>query len=320
MILSSLRVDDTMSTSLLACSFISVLCAQDRLPEALRCLSCHLQPRPRSPFSPAKAQACPLHHPTAVTASDHMRHLRLPAAPGVPWLWRQGCGGETPRPLGLYQGSLQEEYGCNALDLVGGQPAVPAAAAEAALGLRVQVELGAEDTVLPACLVLSQAGVVLRGEQRRPLTQCGCGSGWAPSVGPPPTQWSQRSLSGGPSPAAGRRGSPVRGSAARGPGSALVPSAGAGVSSRSFPPSSRPWAAPRAGCPRRTPSLRGQDTARGCPGATGSGAWMGLRHRTWEGQAKGAVRSLRSRSVWPQGKVWSPSIPQWPKPSSPSGR
>lgn len=320
MILSSLRVDDTMSTSLLACSFISVLCAQDRLPEALGCLSCHLQPRPRSPFFPAKAQACPLHHPTAVTASDHMRHLRLPAAPGVPWLWRQGCGGETPRPLGLYQGSLQEEYGCNALDLVGGQPAVPAAAAEAALGLRVQVELGAEDTVLPACLVLSQAGVVLRGEQRRPLTRCGCGSGWAPSVGPPPTPWSQRSLSGGPSPAAGRRGSPVRGSAARGPGSALVPSAGAGVSSRSFPPSSRPWAAPRAGCPRRTPSLRGQDTARGCPGATGSGAWMGLRHRTWEGQAKGAVRSLRSRSVRPQGKVWSPSIPQWPKPSSPSGR
>ena len=183
MILSSLRVDDTMS-ALLACSFISVLCAQDRLPEALGCLSCHLQPRPRSPFSPAKAQACPLHHPTAVTASDHTGHLRLPAPPGVPWLRRQGCRGETPRPLGLYQGSLQEEYGCNALDLVGGQPAVPAAAAEAALGLRVQVELGAAgraeapshpvwvwEWVGPLCGPPSRS-MVPPVAARQPLTSC----------------------------------------------------------------------------------------------------------------------------------------------------
>lgn len=125
-------------------------------------------------------------------------HRAPPAACPTRHALAPEAGLQEGRPLGLYQGSLQEEYGCNALDLVGGQPAVPAAAAEAALGLRVQVELGAEDAVLPACLVLSQAGVVLRGERRRPLTRCGCGCGWAPSAGPPPALWSHWSLPGRP--------------------------------------------------------------------------------------------------------------------------
>lgn len=71
-----------------------------------------------------------------------------------------GLGGEA-WPSELYQGPLQEEYGCDALVLVGGQPAVPAAAAEPALGLRVQVELGAHGAVFPALLLLGRAGVVL---------------------------------------------------------------------------------------------------------------------------------------------------------------
>lgn len=51
-----------------------------------------------------------------------------------------------------YQGSLQEEYGSYTPVLVGRQLSVPAAATEAACGLRVQVKPGVERAILPAFL------------------------------------------------------------------------------------------------------------------------------------------------------------------------
>lgn len=101
-----------------------------------------------------------------------------PPSPPVPqqsvahWGRAQAVGlqaGAT-QPTGLYQGALQEEYGCHAHVLVGGQPAVPAAAAEAALGLGVQVELGAEAAILPAFLFLPGRALLRRKAGRAPVT------------------------------------------------------------------------------------------------------------------------------------------------------
>lgn len=179
---------------------LSYLCSVPRT-DSLRLLGAFLVTSSAGPGHPSP-QPKPKHVPST-TPQRSLRRTTQGTSGCLPHQACPGSGGgvargETPSPPGLYQGSLQEEYGCNALDLVGGQPAVPAAAAEAALGLRVQVELGAEDAVLPACLLLSQAGVVLWGERRCPLTRRGCGCGWVPSAGPPPALRSPRSLPGRP--------------------------------------------------------------------------------------------------------------------------
>lgn len=219
-----------------------------------------------------------------------------------PRLQEVGCREESPSPLRLYQGPLQEEYGCNALVLVGGQSAVPAAAAEATLGLRVQLELGAHGAVLPALLLPGQTGVVLWEEITVTLPLW---PGVGPACGP------ARSLPGSPSPAAGRTGSPAPGSASRGSGSAHVPSAAGDMSSRSSPLRSRPGAGPRAGSTRRTPSLQRQD----------HGAWVPGAHR---------LGSLDRPERWaPEGRLWGQCFsspgrcghtvsPAWPRPNCPS--
>lgn len=118
--------------------------------------SCHPLP---SSAPPCKAWGC-----ASRALTPHPCHRASLA--GL-WLLDVGLQGGVTQAPRLYQGSLQEEYGCNALIFVGGQPAVPAAAAEPALGLRVQVELGAEGAVLPA-LPLGQAGLGLQGESSHP--------------------------------------------------------------------------------------------------------------------------------------------------------
>lgn len=188
-------------------------------------------------------------------------HPRLGSSSG-----RWGCKEESPRLQRLYQGSLQEEYGCNALVLVRDHPAVPAAAAELALGLRVQVELGAKGAILPALLILGWDGVVLWGGEQ--------------NVTFPPWHgvWATAPTQAALSPAAGRRGSPPPGSASRGSGSAHVPSAAGGMSSRSFPLSSRPEVGPTAQSPLRIPSLQGQGHSRGCQVAMGWEVWTCLKN------------------------------------------
>lgn len=71
----------------------------------------------------------------------------------------------SPNPEKPYQGSLQEEYGSYTLVLLGHQLSVPAAATEAACGLRVQVEPGVERAILPAFLSLLRE-VLLQGRMQ----------------------------------------------------------------------------------------------------------------------------------------------------------
>lgn len=68
----------------------------------------------------------------------------------------------SPKPGKPYQGPLQEEYGSYTPVLVGRQLSVPAAATEAACGLRVQVEPGVKCAILPAFLSLPR-DVLLQG-------------------------------------------------------------------------------------------------------------------------------------------------------------
>lgn len=202
-----------------------------------------------SPPPPATSHQCP-----------DLGCLPLSATPRLgPGSGRWDCREESPRPLRLYHGSLQEEYGCNALVPVQGQPAAPATAAETALGLRVQVELGAKGAILPALLLLCLAGVVLQGgEQNVTLPS------WHSVGGGDPARVAL-------SPAAGRRGSPAPGSASHGSDSADAPSAGGGRSSRSSPLSSRPGVGLMARSLLRTPSLQRQGHGLWVPGCPGAG-------------------------------------------------
>lgn len=167
--------DDTWSSCFLVCSFRSTCWAQDILCEALGCFFCLLQPRLLS--------SSPLLGPTLQSRGMCIQgpnpHPCHRASLAGLWLLEVGLQGGVTQAPRLYQGSLQEEYGCNALIFIGGQPAVPAAAAEPALGLRVQVELGAEGAILPA-LPLCQAGLGLQGESSHPA---------APMAGPCPQSW-----------------------------------------------------------------------------------------------------------------------------------
>lgn len=162
------------------------------------------------------------------------------------WGWSLLLQVGVAQPTGPYQGALQEEYRRHARVDVERQPAVPAAAAEAALGLRVQVEPGAQAAILPALL----------SRISQPLLQrkAGCA--------PDTTQEGRtcdlaRPCRGGASPSAGRTRSALQGSARRhcGSGSACAPSVAGERSGSSSPQRSTPGAVLMVGSPRRTPSL-----------------------------------------------------------------
>lgn len=191
------------------------------------------------------------------------------SGPGSP---KWGTGG-VARLLRLYQGPLQEEYGRSALIFIGGQSAVPAAAAEPALRLRAQVELGTHGAVLPALILLGQAMVLLRVKSIVTLLPW---PGWA-------RLQSCQAPARAPSPAAGRTAFPAPCPAACGPGSAHAPNAGGGRNSRSSLPGSKLAAGPRAAFPHRTPSLQGR-AAVGvqCPRlGAGTGLRGGPDNRLW---------------------------------------
>lgn len=283
---------------------------------ALGCLSCAPQPRPRSPFSPAKARACPHYTQSSHCITAHVSTSRS----CLPHQVCPGSGGRVARrPLDHWgtSGVPQEEYGCNALDLLGASPRVPAAGRrKQLLGLGVRVELG--QTYSQPASSSARPGWCCREVG---ALSPSVGVGWVgPLCGPPPhpvvpavTVWrplyscrKERS----PCSMASAHVVPVAHSCP-----APAPSVVVGLF-----PEFRPWRRPRGRDARHTPTLQGRTRPVGAqvpgwggldgPGDTGPG----------KGRPGGRCGPLRSGLSGHGKGMWSPSIPSGPKPSNPSDR